>query len=118
MQMAALTKKDLVLIPRLAVATAFWVRFMGLMGKKAIGTDEGIFFPHCNSVHTFFMRFPIDVIYLSQSGEVLRVYESVSPWRLLLPAKRVKHVLEIQANRAKALGIQLGDCLAWGGNLS
>lgn len=102
-----------VLVPKLSMATASFARFLGLMGRKSIAADEGLFFPRCNSIHTFFMRFPIDVIFVKESGEVVEILESLKEWRMLLPRRGVKHTIELRANRSRELGIAPGAQLTW-----
>lgn len=98
-----------VLIPRVSIATGFFHRFMGLMGKKDLKKDEALCFPRCNSIHTFFMRFPIDVVFLDRNGVVLKVVSGLKPWRLLLPVLKAKHIIEMKPTLASELGIELGD---------
>lgn len=93
---------------RCGVARSFFARFMGLMGRKSMAQDEGLLFPKCNSIHTFFMRFPIDVVFLDGQGRVVSIAEAVRPWRMLLPRWSARHCLELGAHRAKALGIEVG----------
>ncbi|MBY0372166.1 DUF192 domain-containing protein [bacterium] len=81
------------------------------MMKRSIGADEGLFFPRCNSIHTFFMRFPIDVVFVDAGGRVVDVVEALAPWRMPLPRWSAKHCLELGARRAKAMGIREGMVL-------
>jgi len=93
------------------VADGFLVRFLGLMGRPDIAAEAALVFPRCNSIHTLFMRFPIDVVLCDYKGEVVEVVAEMRPWRLLLPRKRVSHVIEMRAGRCAALGIAAGDRL-------
>ena len=58
-----------------------WTRMRGLLGRASLPQGEGMLFDRTSSVHTFFMRFPIDVVFLDASGEVVSVREAVRPWR-------------------------------------
>lgn len=111
MRTVALKKTGHDLIPKCRLATTFGPRFLGLMGRSGLDADEAILFPKCNSIHTFFMRFPIDVVLVSASGEVVEVVEALGAWRLLLPRRGVKHVVEMRAGRCKELGIESGNRL-------
>jgi len=97
-----------VAIPRCGVARDPLSRFLGLMFRGGLPAEEGLLFPKCNSIHTCFMRFPIDVVFLSPEGEVIDVVPKLRPWRLLLPRKRARHVLELSPGRASELGIAIG----------
>src|SRR3954470_19446425 len=63
------------------VARSFWPRLVGLAFRRQAG--EPLLIPRCSSVHTFGMRFPIDVVFLDARGRVLRVAPAVPPWRLV-----------------------------------
>lgn len=96
-----------VLVPNTKVATGFFTRFLGLMGRRTLPADHALLFPRCNSVHTFFMRFAIDVVVVDAQGEVVHVTE-MRPWRLMMPRARAKHIIEMLAGRAEDLGIRPG----------
>jgi uncharacterized membrane protein (UPF0127 family) len=102
------------LVPTCEVATGFWSRFFGLMGRRGLAAEHGLYFPRCNAIHTFFMRFPIDVVYLDATLTVVDVDRALAPWRLGKPRWKAKHVLELPAGRAAHLGIAVGDRLEVG----
>lgn len=56
-------------------------RMKGLLGHTSLSDDEGLWFPHETSVHTFFMKFSIDVAFINKKGEVIALYHSLKPWR-------------------------------------
>ncbi len=103
------------LIARCFLAVSFFSRFLGLMGRNSLAENEAILFPKCNSIHTFFMRFPIDVVFLSKDGEVVSTISSFPPWRMLLPQPRVKHTLEMAPGSIARLNIRTGQLLQWEG---
>ena len=82
----------------------------GLLGRRALSQDEGLLLEPASTIHTWFMRFPIDVVFLDRELRVLRVAESVRPWRFA--AKRgAKSVLELAAGAAGRAGLRVGDVL-------
>lgn len=107
----ALTRADgSVACERCTVAHRMWPRMRGLLGKRSLESGEGLLIRPAPSIHTFFMRFPIDVVFLSRQGEVLKVAERVPPWR----ARSCRHsyaVLELAAGEAGRRGIAVGDRL-------
>ncbi len=113
MQAMALKLGDKILLSKCWLADSFVPRFLGLMGRKTLPADEAVFFPNCNSVHTMFMRFPIDVVMVAENGEVVEVIESMKAWRMLIPRRNVKHTLEFRGSRSRELGIVLGTVLKW-----
>lgn len=54
----------------------------GLLPKSSLGAGEGLWLSPCTSVHTFFMRFAIDVAFLDRECRVIKVYSAMKPWRL------------------------------------
>ncbi len=56
-------------------------RMKGLLGRAGLPEEEGLWFPHETSVHTFFMKFAIDVAFLNRKGKVIALYHSLRPWR-------------------------------------
>jgi uncharacterized membrane protein (UPF0127 family) len=95
---------------RCTVAHRMWPRMRGLLGRRGLDSGEGLLIRPAPSIHTFFMRFPIDVVFLSRQGEVLKVAERVRPWR----ARSCRHsyaVLELAAGEAGRRGIAVGDRL-------
>ncbi|NBT58960.1 DUF192 domain-containing protein [bacterium] len=106
-----LKKGETVLYGNCKVANTFFSRFIGLMGKSFVADDNAIIFPRCNSIHTFFMRIPIDIIFVSESGKVVRVFSQFRPWKLLLPVKGAVHSIEVSSQGADRNGIRIGDQL-------
>jgi uncharacterized membrane protein (UPF0127 family) len=93
---------------RCTVADRMLSRMKGLLGRKGLAAGEGMLIRPAPSIHTFFMRFPIDVVFLSRQGEVLKIAENVSPWR----ARSCRHsyaVLELAAGEAGRRGLAVGD---------
>lgn len=115
MQASSLKHNEGELIKKAWVAKDPLSRFLGLMGRKGLPENEAIVFPKCNSIHTFFMRFPIDVVMVAGDGRVVEVIEAMKAWRMLLPRWNAKHVIELRAGRAKELGISVGTVLNCGG---
>ena len=54
----------------------------GLLGRSSLAEGEGLLITHCNSIHMFFMRFPIDVVFIDREGRVVGLLEKIRPWRL------------------------------------
>ena len=79
----------------------------GLLGRDGLPQGEGLLIKPCGSVHTFFMRFPIDVVFLDRELSVLAVRPEVRPWRTA-GTRGGKVVLELGAGEAARLGIAPG----------
>ena len=90
------------------VASSPWSRFWGLMGRRELAPGHGLFIKPCSSIHMFFMRFPIDVVFLDRDNVVVKVVHGIKPWRLAMGGGG-KNALELPAGTAAAAGISDGD---------
>jgi uncharacterized membrane protein (UPF0127 family) len=93
-----------------ALAETVWARLRGLLGRHGLEPGEGLLLRPSGSVHTCFMRFPIDVVFLDAELEVLRVAPAVRPWRARAQ-RGARAVLELRAGEAERVGIGPGDRL-------
>ncbi len=105
-------KTKVVLADKCHVAECFTDRLKGLLGRDRLEPGEGMFFPRCNSVHMWFMRFPIDVVFVDHEWRVTSVHESVRPWRLLpVGDLRARHALELPVGSIRRAELRKGDGL-------
>lgn len=111
--MATLINKttDQILIPHLEVAETFWRRGRGLLGRTSLPEAQALWIPRCNSIHTFFMKFSIDCVFVDRHLKVKAIYEDVHPGRLLLPVWGASSVFEMAAGEARRLKVHVGDQL-------
>lgn len=112
-QKVQLTNKttNQVLVSELKVATHFWERMRGLLGTQSLSAHEGLWIHRCNSIHTFFMKYPIDVVFLNRDLQVKEVRKQIEPNRVLLPIWGASSVVELKAGVAEQLQIRKGDTL-------
>jgi leader peptidase (prepilin peptidase)/N-methyltransferase len=96
---------------RCRVASTFTSRFLGLMGRSGLAARSGVVFVPGGSVHTWFMRFPIDVVFIDPEGSVKGVAERVRPWRLRFAPRGTRYVLELPAGEAAEVGLLEGGRL-------
>jgi hypothetical protein len=82
----------------------------GLLGRRGLESGEGLLLKPAPSVHTFFMRFPIDAVFLDREGSVLKVRSHLRPWRVAA-ARGAHATLELAAGEAQRRGIGRGDRL-------
>jgi hypothetical protein len=85
----------------LEIADTFWSRFKGLQLRAGLPPGSGLLLVPCPGVHTFFMRFAIDVVVLDREGRVIAVRQQVRPWRIVPPVSGGYAVLELPAGTAK-----------------
>jgi uncharacterized membrane protein (UPF0127 family) len=96
------------LLCRARVADRFGTRGIGLLTRKSLAPDEGLLIKPCTSVHTWFMRFTIDVLYLDKEDVVVKA-TTLKPWRFSFGGKGTKNVLELAEGRIGAMGVKAGD---------
>ncbi len=99
------------LIPRLEVADTFKTRGVGLLGRHSLASEEALWIHHCNSIHTFFMKFSIDCVFVDRNLKVRKIYHDVRPWSLVLPVFGASSVIEMSSGVAQRLNINVGDQL-------
>lgn len=105
-----LTRTDGELVCRARVATSFASRFRGLMGTARLPRGSGLLFPGSRSVHTHFMRFPIDVVFLDRDEVVVGIEPSLAPWKTA-GRRGAKAVVELASGECERRGVQVGDRL-------
>jgi len=96
------------LASRLEAAHTGPSRRKGLLGRKGLQAGEGLWIAPCESVHTFFMKFPIDLVYLDRKLQVKKVRDSVGPWRISA-CFAARSVLELPAGTVRATQTARGD---------
>lgn len=92
-------------------ATSFWSRFIGLLLTKDLPRSEGLWIRPCSDVHTWFMRYDIDILFLGKNEQVIGIKGGVPPYRFVLGPKGTKTVLELASGMAKDGGIKVGQIL-------
>ena len=95
---------------RVRIATTRGSRLRGLIGQSGLEPGQGLLLSPARSVHTCFMRFPIDVVFLDRDLVVVDVARAVGPWRLR-GRRGARAVLELAAGEARRAGIGAGDRL-------
>ena|ERR671922_59332 len=95
---------------RCVVANRPLVRARGLLGRRELPSGEGILLAPASSIHTFFMRFAIDVVFVDREGEVLRIAPELPPWRAA-GCRGARYVVELTAGECARRGLSPGDRL-------
>ncbi len=93
---------------RVCRATRFFSRLRGLLFQAPLREDEGLLLLPCASVHTAFMRYAIDVVFLDRSGAIVKIVPGLQPWRAAACACAYQ-TLELLAGRAQVLQLQAGQ---------
>jgi uncharacterized membrane protein (UPF0127 family) len=99
-----------VLATRLEAAHTGPARRKGLLGRDSLKRGEGLWIAPCESVHTFFMRFPIDLVYLDRERRIKKARSAVGPWRLSA-CLSAHSILELPAGTIRETKTERGDTL-------
>lgn len=86
-------------------------RLRGLLGRPPLRPGQGMLLRPCRQVHTFFMRYPIDVVFLARDGRVAALTPGLAPWRVSPHEAAACCVLELGAGQATAAGLAVGQQL-------
>ncbi len=84
-------------------------RGLGLMGKKGLPSDGGLIIEPCSGVVSFFMRFPIDVVFLDSESRVVHLIEDLRPWKASKIVRASKLVVELPVGTISRTQTQMGD---------
>ncbi len=105
------TTKNVVLANEVELASTMWSRMKGLLGRASLPFETVLWIKSCSSIHTWFMKFSIDAVFVDKKLVVQAVHFNLKPWRLTLPHLRAKDVFEFAGGRLSAKQISVGDQL-------
>jgi uncharacterized protein len=104
------TNKDLVLGSNTKVASSFISRLIGLMFREKMVGFDSLMIESCNSIHTCFMRYPIDVMFINKENKIIKIIRNIKPWRMTGMYFKANKVLELPEGTISE-GIVEGDHL-------
>lgn len=105
--------RDSVLGARVAIADTWLARLRGFIRRPPPAEGEGLLLSPCRGVHTWWVRFPLDVILVDRHGRVVATYEQLQPGRRTRYHLAAEYALEVPAGTIAATGTQRNDLLAW-----
>jgi len=103
--------KNIILAEDVLIANTLFRRIKGLLGVKKFSPNQAIILEPCNSVHTFFMHFSIDVIFVDRNYKVIKVLSKLSPNRITPIYWYSRKVIELSAGRLDLINIRIKDQL-------
>jgi len=101
-----------VVCERVEVASTLGARTKGLLGRDGLAPGEGLLIEKTGSIHTAFMRFPMDAVFLDKQMRVRRIAPDIRPFRIAW-ARGARRVLELAAGEAARVGLEEGSRLTW-----
>jgi uncharacterized protein len=100
-----------VVVDECVVADTPVARMRGLLGRSELRPGEGLLLRPASSIHTFFMRFPIDAVFLDDGLRVLQISDDLPPWRAA-SRRGARAVLELPAGESARRGLEVGEHLS------
>jgi uncharacterized membrane protein (UPF0127 family) len=110
MEVAVRLANGRVVCERCVLADTALARMRGLLGRRSLPSGEGILLRPAGSVHTAFMRFAIDAVFLDRDGRVVKIAHDLRPWKTA-GGRKAKAVLELPAGEAERRGLAVGERL-------
>jgi|TARA_B100000315_G_C14490441_1_gene547328 hypothetical protein len=104
------TTKSTTLSKKVEVADSFFTRLKGLMFRERMPWDEALIFYNSPSIHTFFMKFPIDIVFLDGDMRVIRIARNFEPWGVISCFKSYL-TIELPPSKTAEEGLEVGDIL-------
>ena len=101
--------RNVTLSDRTRIANTMASRMVGLLTTKSLAPGEGLWIEPCNQIHSWFMKFTFDALFLDKEGRVVKVVERMKPWKLTKIAFGARGVLELPEGTIAATGTQVGD---------
>jgi uncharacterized membrane protein (UPF0127 family) len=86
-----------------------WQRMKGLLGRSSFPLGEALIIPCCQSIHMFFMKFPIDVVFCDRTNAVIGLCQNIQPFGLSPIFLKASYAIELPAGTIAATKTQLGD---------
>ena len=103
--------KNTILAEEVIVADTVFKRIKGLLGKKEFKKAQALILKPCNSIHTFFMRFPIDVLFVDKNHKVIKAATNLPPFRLTRIYFNAQFAVELPFDTIKSTATCAGDSL-------
>lgn len=110
--MAEIIIKDTnkIIFSQAVIAKTFIQRLIGLIGRSSLPDNEALVFYDANSIHMFFMRIPLDLIYLDKNLKITKLVRNIKPWSMSVCLK-AKVTIEVTSNAIERNSLKLGQTL-------
>jgi hypothetical protein len=112
------TARNTILGETIEVAATAAQKVRGLLGRECLEDGQGLLFKGCSSLHTFFMSFPIDIIFTDRNGRVLKAAGEVKPFKLVAAPLRAYYAIELPAGAIARSFTREGDVLMFDDGVS
>jgi uncharacterized membrane protein (UPF0127 family) len=102
-----------VIAENVKAAYRFWQRFKGLMLTRSLPDHTALHLAPCSSVHTFFMKYRIDILYLNKQNVIVGIEEKLEPGKLGKRFPKVSSVIELPAGKVESTSVKVGQVVAF-----
>lgn len=99
------------IVDQLSLAEGFWRRGKGLLGTKSLASNAALWIKPCNNIHTFFMNYAIDCVFIDKKLTIQNIVEAVPPFRFVGPFWKCHSVIEMSSGTVAAKNLKIGDHL-------
>jgi uncharacterized protein len=111
MQKSTNEEEKMLLFDKVNIAASFFKKLAGLIFSRPLNLNEGLLIECCNSIHTFWMRFAIDAVFIGSNNVIVHLMENLKPFRLSPIIREAVKVLELRSGAIKHNTIKTGDTL-------
>lgn len=105
------TRTNQTLARKVICANRVWSRVIGLMGKKELTCGHALYIYPCKQIHTFFMRFSIDCLFIDKDHRVVRLLEQIEPWKISPAVDKAYGVIELPSGTIRKSDTRQFDTL-------
>ena len=102
-----------VIVSKVYLACGFFKRLFGLLALWPLKCSEGLLIKDCASIHTMWMRYNIDAVFIDSEGKVLAIFGDMAPFRFSPYIREASSVLELRAGSASRASIRTGDSISF-----
>lgn len=99
------------ILQRVRVADRWWARLRGLLGTMCLDDSSGLLLKPCRAIHTWWMHYSLDVVFLDHGGMVVAIEEQIPPWSYASGGMNAYSTLELSSGAIKRLNIRVGDVM-------
>lgn len=109
----AADNNTVIIVSKIYLARGFFKKLFGLLAFKPLKESEGLLIKDCRSIHTMWMKYSIDAVFIDKKGRATAVYEDLAPFRFSPYIKDACSVLELKAGSAGRASIKIGDIISF-----
>ncbi|MGZ3692406.1 MAG: DUF192 domain-containing protein [Pseudobdellovibrio sp.] len=99
------------LIEQLEVAESFFSRAKGLLGRRHLPGSQALWIKPCRDIHTFFMKFSIDCVFLDNQMQIIKIVPNLGPFKIVGPFWKSSSVIELNSGFTEEKKLKVGDRL-------